>query len=449
MSYAEVQSIGRVPPHDEEAERIILGTLLLGQTPIDSAAEVLTGDEFYIPSHARIWQAIVALSDRGQPVNLVTVVSELKRGKAIELAGGTAYVAELIDGLPHISTLRQWARIVKDKAMLRKLLALSDEMAMAAEAGEPAVDLVERVQGQFAELGARAMTTGFRDRAKVAGLAYDELDALSKSEDGIVGLRTGLTELDTLTGGLRPGWLVIAAARTGEGKSVLGVQVADSIARSGGVAAVFSVEMDGVEVTGRRLLAEAGMAKQNMKYLSEQERDRLAHTMTRIATRSLFIDDSSEQSVPKMRAACRALRQQQGRLDVVVVDYLQILRASKAQERRHIELGSISADLKAMAKDLRVPVIALAQLSRRTEDRADRRPTLADLRESGSLEQDADVVILIWHQQERGAEQSSHLILAKNRHGMTGVVDVKFNRYFARFEPAPNFEQHTEIGGRG
>lgn len=441
----------RVPPHSTEAETTILGSLLLGSVPLESAQDVLVGDEFYSPANARIWRAIVALSEKGQPTNLVTVVQELKRQGALESVGGAAYVASLPDGLPRITSLKGWAEVVREKAVARQLLSLSDKIAEAAREGVPPMEVVERAQASLSKLGARAMSTGFRSPSDLASRAYDDLKRLSESPDGVVGLRTGLADLDDKLGGMRPGWLVIAAARTGEGKSVLGVQIADSIAKAGGVAAVFSVEMDGVEVTGRRLLSEAGVAKQNVRYMTERDWARADQAMMALSSRAVLIDDSSTQTVPRMRAACRSLRQERGRLDVVVVDYLQILKAAKASERRHIELGTISADLKAMAKDLQVPVVALAQLSRQTENATDRRPSLAHLRESGSLEQDADVVILIWHEEPKRDRdgtllpQESHLIVAKNRHGVTGVVDVQFNRYFARFDPAENFEQHSTL----
>ena len=435
----------RTPPQDLIAEQGVLGGMLLSKDAIADVIEVLKERDFYRPAHELIFDAILDLYGRGEPADPVTVASELTKRGDIARAGGAPYLHTLISSVPTAANAGYYARIVRDHAVLRRLVEAGTKIVQLGYSEEGEVDdVVDQAQAEIYQVTEHRASEDYVRLADLLPQALDEIEAISQGVGG-EGVLTGFKDLDQLTNGLHPGNMIVLAARPAVGKSTLGLDIARHAAiKNGDAAVIFSLEMSRSEITMRMLSAEARVALNNIRSgaLSDTEWTQLAKCMGDISEAPLFIDDSPNLSLMEIRAKARRLKQRHN-LKLIVIDYLQLMTAGKRVENRQQEVSEFSRNLKLLAKELEVPVIAISQLNRSPEQRADKKPMLSDLRESGSIEQDADVVILLhrddlYDNQNRSGE--ADLIIAKHRNGPTRTITVSAQLHFARFiDMAPSY----------
>ena len=440
-------------PSNVDAEKTILGAVLLDNAAHAEASEKLESDDFSLDSHRRIFLRMSELMDAQRAVDIVTLANELARFKEIESVGGVAYLASLTEGLPRRPVIEEYIRIVKDKSLLRKLMGIcSMAIARAADQGETALEVLGAAESQLMEVTEKGITHGFQSLDQIVQHSFGTIDNLYKQSREVTGLATDFTELDRMTSGLQKGELIIIAARPSMGKTALAINIAQNAAvNHNATVAVFSLEMSKESLLRRMLASQAWVDQRKLQtgFLGREDHDKLQNALGQLVESRMFIDDTAGISLAEMRAKARRLRQNAGGLDLIVVDYLQLMSATlpssgrKNYENRTQEVSAISRGLKALSKELNVPVLALSQLSRASERRGeDRRPLLSDLRESGSIEQDADVVAFIHRESyyNRDEEQSdadrakSEIILAKQRNGPTGTVQLNFISRFTRFD---------------
>ena len=428
-------------PHNLEAERTVLGAVLVDNAAFSSAAEVLTRDDFYRESHRRIFESMAVLAERSQPIDLVTLKNELARAGALEAAGGAAYLASLVDGVPRITNVEHWSRIIKERAVLRNLIHASNRIAQSCfEGEEEAAVLLDRAEKAIFDIAERRIRQGFVGIREIVKESFRTIDQLSQSKDVVTGLATGFADIDEMTSGLQKGDLVIVAARPAMGKTSFCLNVAQHASqRAGETVGLFSLEMSKEQLVLRLLCADARIDAHKLRTGRLQEKDwaRLAKAYADLSASRIFIDDSATVSPLEMRAKCRRLKAEHG-LGLVVVDYLQLVTSGGRVENRQQEISAISRSLKGLAKELSVPVVALSQLSRAPEARTDRRPQLSDLRESGAIEQDADIVMFIYREEEYKPTDENRgiaeIIVGKQRNGPTGTRRLAFIKEFTRFE---------------
>lgn len=447
LSITELQSpapsreFDRTPPQDIAAEQSVLGGMLLSKDAIADVAETIRGTDFYRPAHEMIFEAIVDLYARGEPADAVTVAAELTKRGDLGRIGGAPYLHTLISSVPTAANAGYYARIVRERSVLRRLVDAGTRIAQLGYAtdGGDVDELVNTAQAEVYAVTERRASEDYIPLRDVINATMDEIDAASNRGDGMIGVPTGFADLDRLTNGLHPGQMIILAARPAIGKSTLGLDVCRAASIKNQLASViFSLEMSRTEITMRLLSAESGVPLQNMRKGTMKDEDwtRLAATMGKVSEAPLFIDDSPNMSLMEIRAKCRRLKQRHD-LRLVVVDYLQLMSSGKRVESRQQEVSEFSRALKLLAKELEVPVIAISQLNRGPEQRTDKRPQMSDLRESGSLEQDADVVILLhredFYERESPRAGEADLIVAKHRNGPTDTVTVAFQGHRARF----------------
>jgi replicative DNA helicase len=444
-------------PANIDAEKTILGAILLDNSAHSEAAEKIEPDDFSLDSHRRIFLRMTELMNEQRAVDIVTLAHELSRNKEIEAVGGVAYLASLTEGLPIRPVIEDYIRIVKDKSLLRKLMLIcSSAIARAADQSETALEVLGAAEQQLLEVGEKGITHGLQPLDQIVANSFGTIDNLYKESREVTGLATNFTELDRMTSGLQRGELIIIAARPSMGKTALAINIAENAAiKSKAIVAVFSLEMSKESLLRRMLASQAWVDQRKLQtgFLGREDQTKLQHALEELVESHLFIDDSAGISLSEMRAKARRLKQIAGGLDLVVVDYLQLMSATlpsaggKRYENRTQEVSAISRGLKALAKELHVPVVALSQLSRASERRGeDKRPMLADLRESGSIEQDADVVAFIhreayYNRDEEMSESDkakSEIILAKQRNGPTGTVHLNFVSRFTRFDDPAN-----------
>jgi replicative DNA helicase len=447
-------------PANLDAEKTILGAILLDNAAYSEAAEKIEADDFSLDSHRRIFLRMTELIDRERAVDIVTLAEELAKNKEVESVGGVAYLASLTEGLPRRPVIEEYIRIVKDKSLLRKLMGIcSMAIARAADQSESALEVLGAAETQLMEVTEKGLTGGFQSLDEIVAHSFGTIDNLYKHSREITGLATGFKQLDVMTSGLQKGELIIIAARPSMGKTALAINIAENAAiYSKARVAVFSLEMSKESLLRRMLASQAWVDQRKLQtgFLGKEDQDKLRHALEQLVESQMFIDDTAGISLAEMRAKARRLKQNRkgleegaSGLDLVVVDYLQLMSATlpsaggKRYENRTQEVSAISRGLKALAKELDVPVVALSQLSRASERRGDdKRPMLSDLRESGSIEQDADVVAFIHREaySNRDEEQSedekakSEIILAKQRNGPTGTVHLNFISRFTRFD---------------
>ena len=440
-------------PANVDAEKTILGAILLDNASHAEAAEKLAADDFSLDSHRRIYQRMSELLTSQRAVDIVTLSNELARYKEIEAVGGVAYLASLTEGLPRRPVIEEYIRIVKDKSLLRRLMLIcSEAIARAADQSEPALEVLGAAESSLLEVTEKSLSTGLEPLDKIVAGSFGSIDNLYKHSREVTGLATDFYDLDRDTSGLQKGELVIVAARPSMGKTAFAINMAQNAAvNHGAVVAVFSLEMSKESLLRRMLASQAWVDQRKLQtgFLGKEDHDKLQNALNSLVESRLFIDDTAGISLAEMRAKARRLKQQAGGLDLVVVDYLQLMTATlpsnggKRYENRTQEVSAISRGLKALAKELHVPVVALSQLSRASERRGDdKRPMLSDLRESGSIEQDADVVMFIHREAyyNRDEEMSdadkakSEIIIAKQRNGPTGTVHLNFISRFTRFD---------------
>ncbi|MCM2256574.1 MAG: AAA family ATPase [Vicinamibacteria bacterium] len=426
-------------PRALEAERTVLGAVLVDPTVWPAVADRLHAGDFADQRHRAVWTALSRLALADRPADLVTLKDALQATDDLATAGGPAYVAGLLDGVPRITEggVTAWAGLVREAAQRREVVARIDALKRLADSGErSATELLDKAQATFLEAAAPARGGSFGPD-ELARIASRELERLALAPDGLVGVTWGLPGLDALTGGLQPGQLVVIGARPSRGKSSLGLQVAEAASGAGAVVMLASLEMGPEEVAVRRVCTEAGVSATWIRGNGANSRHwpGLTAGLARTVQRPLYLEELTAPTVPQIHARAKRLQARAG-LGVVVIDYLQLCRATTITRgaNRDQELGEVSRGLKAMARRLGVPVVVAAQLNRKAEDRAEGRPHLADFRECGSIEADADVAVLCWWKSDTGDD--AELLIAKNRNGPTGSVAVRFNRELARFEEA-------------
>jgi replicative DNA helicase len=431
----------RTLPHNQEAERTVLGAVLVDNQAFNSAAELLALEDFYRDAHRRIWSAMAALAERSQPIDLVTLKDELVRESALEAVGGAAYLAALLDGVPRITNVEHWSRIIKEKAVLRNLIHAGNRIVQSCfEGEEEAAALLDLAEKSIFDIAEKRIRVGFASMREIVKESFRTIDQLSQSKDVVTGLATGFVDIDEMTSGLQKGDLVIVAARPAMGKTSFCLNIAQHVAlRVGETVGLFSLEMSKEQLALRLLCADARIDAHRLRTgkLNEKDWARLAKAYNDLSQSRIFIDDSATISPLEMRAKCRRLKAEHG-LGLIIVDYLQLVTGAGRSENRQQELSAISRSMKGLAKELGVPVIALSQLSRAPEARTDRRPQLSDLRESGALEQDADIVMFIYREEEHKPTDENRgiaeIIIGKQRNGPTGSRKLAFIKEFTRFE---------------
>jgi replicative DNA helicase len=432
----------RVPPHNVEAEESVLGSMLLSRDAIAEVLELLHEDDFYRPGHRTVFRSVLDLYSHGQAVDPVTVAEELRRSGELADVGGAPFVHTLVSSVPTAANAAYYARIVKEAGILRRLIDVGTRVVQLGyetpQDTERAVDLAESWVYQVAQ---GRVTEDYQSLREVLTSTLEAIERLHNDNRELTGVATGFPELDRLTSGLQPSNLVIVAARPAVGKSTLGLDIArNASVRSGVATVVFSLEMSKTELVQRLMCAECTVDMQRLRTGRMEDSDwtRLTRSLGKLAEAPLFIDDSAALTMMELRAKCRRLKQRHG-LGLVIVDYLQLMQPSKRVESRQQEVSEISRALKLLAKELAVPVIAISQLSRQTEARSDKKPMLSDLRESGALEQDADMVMFIYREDlydpESPRKGEADLIVAKHRNGPTDTVTVTFQGQYSRFAP--------------
>ena len=434
----------RVPPHDLLAEQSAIGGMLLSKDAVADVIETVRGMDFYIPKHETIFEAVMNLYSHGEPTDVIAVTDELTKTGELTRAGGAEYLHTLTALVPTAANAGFYASIVAEKAVLRRLVEAGTRIVQMGYASEgEVVDLVNNAQAEIYAVTGGVESEDFVPLTEAVTTAIDEIETAMGRDGKMVGVPTGFAELDDLTNGLHPGQLIILAARPALGKSTLGLDFARSAAIKNDMPTIiFSLEMGRSEIAMRLLSAEASVPLQHMRKGTVHTNDwtNIASTRGRINDAPLYIDDSPNMTLVEIRAKCRRLKQRVG-LKMVIIDYLQLMTSGKKVESRQQEVSEFSRALKLLAKELSVPVIAISQLNRGPEQRADKKPALSDLRESGSLEQDADMVILLHRESAYEAENPSagtaDFIVAKHRNGPTRTITVGFHGHFSRFVDLP------------
>ena len=448
----------RVPPQNIEAEQSVLGAVLLDNDAINQAIEILAAEDFYRESHREIFRAMVALSERNQPVDAITLTDALRTIGVLEAVGGAGYIAELAACVPTAANAGHYSRIVREKALLRSLASTATEIASGAYDSPPNVEeYLDEAEHKVFEISERRIRQSFHSMPELTRESIKLLEKLYERKELVTGVPTGFLDLDRLTAGLQPSDLIVIAARPSMGKTALALNIAAHAAaecepRVG--VALFSLEMSKEQLVLRMLCAEGRVDSSRARagYLGERDFPKLAQAAARLSEAPIFIDDSSDTSPIVLKAKCRRLmRERNANLGLIIVDYLQLMRSARPGESREKEIAEISRSLKALAKELKVPVVALSQLNRQVETRPDRRPLLADLRESGAIEQDADVIAFIYRDEmyHRDSKEPgvAEIIVAKQRNGPTGTAKLTYLTQFTRFENyAPEEDAFGEAG---
>jgi replicative DNA helicase len=437
-------------PHNLDAERALLGSILLDNDALNVISGTVSPNDLFAESHRLIFQKIVGLFEKSQTVDVVSLAEELTKAGVLEKTGGVTYLAALSDGVPvgDYSFIGNYARIIKEKSILRRLInASSNVMSRALEASEDTELLIDDAQKQIFEIASEKTQSGFFGVKEIVKSSFGTIDVLFDRGQRVTGVETGFTDLDSKTSGLQPGELIIIAARPSMGKTALAMNIAAHAATHGKVVGMFSLEMSKESLLIRLLCSEARVDSHKLRtgFSSREDWGKMSNALGRLAEAPLFIEDTPSLSVLQMRGKARQLKSERG-LDLLVIDYLQLATGHGRFENRTQEVSYISRGLKAIAKELHIPVVALSQLSRAPEQHGGGEPQLHHLRESGSIEQDADVVIFI-HREKRevsegeefdpGAGFEAKLIIGKQRNGPTGNVNVVFQRRFVRFENGP------------
>ena len=429
----------RVPPHSIDAEESVLGAVLLSADAANIALERLHAEDFYKPAHQRMFEVIQELFDANEPIDAVTVSEGLRRDGSLDRIGGIEYLTRLIDTVPTTSNVEYYAGIVEEHALRRRLMRVGGDIGViASQMLEPIDDVVDRAEQAVFAIAERHVGDGLQAIDELLGPAIETAEELQRNGSEVTGVSTGFRDLDRKLAGLHPGNLVVIAARPGMGKSALAFNIAQNVALSGNTVAVFTLEMSREEVVTRLLCSKGRIDSQRLRTgrLAEADFTKLSNAAAALYKQDIYVDDSPGLTVTEIRAKCRRLRRKPG-LDLVVVDYLQLMNGS-GQENRQQEIAMISRSLKDLARELNVPIIAVSQLNRGVEAREDKRPRLGDLRESGAVEQDADVVMFIYRDEyyfpdKVESKGVAEVVIAKHRQGSVGKVDMTFLPEFTLF----------------
>ncbi len=430
----------RTPPQDNAAEQSVLGAMLLSKDAIADASEELRGTDFYRPAHEIIFDAIVDLYGRGEPADPVTVAAELQRRGELQRIGGAPYLHTLSANVPIAANAGYYAEIVHEKAILRRLVTAGTKIVQLGYAGEGQIDaVVDEAQAEVYKITDKRAQEDYAPLADIMEGVLDEIEAIGNRDGGMYGVPTGFADLDDLTNGLHSGQMIIVAARPAMGKSTLALDLCRAASIHNQMSSVFfSLEMNRSEITMRLLSAEAKVPLNHIRNgnMTDDDWAKLARKMGEVSSAPMFIDDSPNMTMMEIRSKARRLKQNHD-LRLIVIDYMQLMSSGKKVESRQLEVSEFSRQIKLLAKELELPIIALSQLNRGPEQRADKRPAMSDLRESGSLEQDADMVILLHredvYERESTRPGEADLIVAKHRNGPTRDITVAFQGHYSRF----------------
>ncbi|MBL8192049.1 MAG: replicative DNA helicase [Acidobacteria bacterium] len=440
-------------PSNVDAERMILGVILLDNVTINQAVEHLKPDDFFLPSHRRIFDKMVKLYEQGQGIDPLTLQEELRRAGELDQVGGPAYIASLFDGVPRFSNIQSYVKIVKGKGMLRKLIGASNQvMQMAFDDEDEPEEILDRAERLILAIAEDRIKQGFIHIGEVAEKQLHVIEEVAAHQQLVTGIATGFTDLDYMTSGLQRGDLIIVAARPSMGKTAFSLNIAQNAAlaqdssgrmhedRQKAVVGVFSLEMSKEQLVQRLMCSQAQVDAHRLRsgMLNKDDWRRLALAVGELSQADIFLDDTPGITVLEVRAKARRLKNEQKRLDLLIIDYLQLMSGKGRSESRQQEVSQISRELKILAKELNVPLIALSQLSRAPETRTgNHKPQLSDLRESGSIEQDADVVMFIYREEvykpETEKQNIAEIIIGKQRNGPIGSVELVFRKALTRF----------------
>lgn len=432
----------RIPPQNIEAEQAVIGAIFLEPSALTQAAELVMPDDFYRAAHQKIYDCMLNLSDRGEPVDLVTVTSELANLKLLEEVGGVSYLSDIAGSVPTAANIEYYARIVEEKSILRRLIRTATNIAQEGYSREDEVaGLLNEAEKQILEVSQRKNSGVFQNIKDVLVKTYDNIETLHNRKGEITGIETGFKDLDRMTAGFQRNDLIIIAARPSVGKTAFALNIAQNVAtKARENVAIFSLEMGAEQLVMRMLCAEGNINAQNLRtgQLTAEDWSKLTMAMGSLSNAGIYIDDTPGIRVSEIRSKCRRLKQESG-LGMILIDYLQLIQGSGrgGGENRQQEVSEISRSLKALARELEVPVIALSQLSRGVEQRQDKRPMMSDIRESGSIEQDADIVGFLYRDDYYDKESENkniiEIILAKQRNGPVGTVSLAFVKEYNKF----------------
>jgi replicative DNA helicase len=442
----EVAAPERTLPHNLEAEKSVLGAILVHNDAFNHAAELIDSRDFFRDAHRRIFERMVALSERGDAIDFVTLKEELSRFGELEEVGGPAYIASLADGVPRSANVEYYAKIVKEKSTLRSLIHSGNKIvARAYEAEDDPDEVLDEAERDIFAIAENRIRAGFVPLRELVQSSFTTIEKLQQHKGMVTGVPTGFVDLDEMTSGLQPSDLILVAARPSMGKTSFVLNIAQHVGTSTDMTVgFFSLEMSKEQLFMRMLTSEARIDAHRFRtgYLNEKDYGRLSHALGTLAEARVFIDDTASIGVLEMRAKARRLKAEHG-LHLLIIDYIQLMTGRGRFESRQTEIASISRSLKGLAKELSVPIVALSQLSRASETRADHRPQLSDLRESGALEQDADVVMFIYREEQyrdadgntkQDVEGTAEIIIGKQRNGPVGTAKLAFIKEHTRFE---------------
>jgi replicative DNA helicase len=445
-----VDDKGLIMPYSQLAEQSVLGALIKNKDVLPSAAQLISGEDFYIPAHKEIYESVMLLFAENTPIDVITLSEKLKLRGTFDKIGGVAYLVELVESVPTAANFKYYANIVAEKALLRRLINASEDISKASYAGEEEVSaILDLAEQKVFEILEKRKLQGFTKINEVLSINYEHLNRLADGKESIIGIPTGFSALDKILGGLHNGNLIIVAARPAMGKTSFALNIATNAARKSKLPiAVFSLEMSKEELTNRIWSGESLVDLYNLQRgeLRDEEWVMLADGMDSLNEVPIYIDDGGGTSVTDMRSKCRRLKREKG-LGLIIIDHMQLMQGTRRNENRQQEISDISRMMKLMAKDLGVPVVVLSQLSRGVESRTEKRPVLSDLRESGAIEQDADVVMLLYREDYYNKEAEkpgvAEVIIAKHRNGATGMVELKWQPEYTKFVTLD--KQYTEI----
>jgi replicative DNA helicase len=438
----------RIPPHNLDAEQSVLGSMLLDKEAVAAASEVLQGEDFYSDAHKEIYEAILDTYDQGKPVDLVTLAEALRQRGSLEAVGGGTYISDLSMSVPSTANVRYYIRIIEEKSILRKLISASNEIIKESyEASEDLDIIIDHAEKKIFDISQKKNKQSFESIKTILLETYSKIEEMSKNKGRITGVPTGFRDFDMRTSGLNPSDFVLIAARPSMGKTSFAMNIAQNAAvRYKVPVAIFSLEMAKDQLAQRMLSSEANVELQKVRTgdLSEEDWIKLVNAATPLSQAPIFIDDTPGVTAMEVRSKARRLKMEHN-LGLIVIDYLQLMSGRGKTESRQQEVSEISRSLKALARELQVPVVALSQLSRGPEARQDHRPMLSDLRESGAIEQDADLVVFLYRDEyynpDTEKKNIAEAIIAKQRNGPTGTVELVWLGQYTKFA---SYERHRE-----
>ena len=448
-------TLERTPPHNLEAEQAVLGSIMIDPDAIHKVMSQLNGADFFVERHRWVWEAAVAITDRHQPVDYVALVDELERQRKLDEVGGSGYIASLINLVPTAAHIETYAQIVERTSVLRKLIGAAGQIAALAQRNEGELDdIIDEAEQAIFAVSQHKLQKDLVPIRFFLDQVHDNVQYLQDHRGEFVGVPSGFSALDKTLGGLQTSDLIIVAARPSIGKTSFALNIAQNAATHlpRKTVAIFSLEMAGEQIVQRLIANMTGIDGQRLRLgqINEEEFERMTEAIGRLSEAPIYIDDSPAAMPNEIRSKSRRLYAERG-LDLIVIDYLQLMRSSARSENRVQEIANISRSLKALARELKVPVIAISQLSRAVESRPDKHPQLSDLRESGSLEQDADVVMFLYREDayDKQTERPNiiEVIIAKHRNGPTGMVELHFNRAQSRFADLEYYKEEEEAQG--